>query len=137
MALDIAEMGVKKKIVVLLFDHYYCLKSSRFLDCCNNNFYCLIPFRLIIYSTLLSWSCSMKTRPFFYCLDLLLFFYFVDSENIKQVDGLGRNAVMYCIHGHSPEHDECLEVLIKANADLNHQAHGKNFLKILHRSLYA
>lgn len=45
-----------------------------------------------------------------------------DSENINQVDGLGRNAVMYCVRGQSPEHDECLEMLIKANADLNHQA---------------
>ena len=69
----------------------------------------------------------MKARPFFYCLDLELFVCLVDSENINQVDGLGRNAVMYCVHGHSPEHDECLEMLIKANADLNHQATGKNF----------
>lgn len=45
-----------------------------------------------------------------------------DSEAIHQVDGLGRNAVMYCIHGNTPVHNECLEMLINGNSDLNHQA---------------
>ena len=53
-----------------------------------------------------------------------------DPEAIHQVDGLGRNVVMYTIHGNSVAHIECLEILINMNCDLNIQANGKSQKKI-------
>lgn len=40
------------------------------------------------------------------------------------MDGLGRNAAMYCVHGNTPAHTECLEVLIRADCDLDLKANG-------------
>lgn len=45
-----------------------------------------------------------------------------DPAVVQQVDGLGRNAAMYCVHGNTPAHTECLELLINADCDLDHQA---------------
>lgn len=43
---------------------------------------------------------------------------------MQQVDGLGRNAAMYCVHGNTPAHLECLQILITADCDLDLQANG-------------
>lgn len=45
-----------------------------------------------------------------------------DPAVIEQVDGLGRNAIMYSVHGNTPPHSECLEILINADCDLDFQA---------------
>ena len=58
--------------------------------------------------------------------------FFQDPAIIQQVDGLGRNATMYCVHGSTPAHTECLEMLIDANCDLDHQANGKKFGNSIH-----
>lgn len=55
--------------------------------------------------------------------------FFPDPAIIQQVDGLGRNATMYCVHGNTPVHTECLEMLIDANCDLDHQANGRKIWK--------
>lgn len=42
------------------------------------------------------------------------------------MDGLGRNGLMYTVHGNTPEHVECLELILeKTQLDLDHQANGK------------
>lgn len=55
--------------------------------------------------------------------------FFPDPAIIQQVDGLGRNATMHCVHGNTPVHTECLEMLIDANCDLDHQANGRKIWK--------
>jgi len=47
-----------------------------------------------------------------------------DPEVVQQVDGLGRNAAMYCVHGNTPAHLECLQILVTAGCDLDLQANG-------------
>lgn len=49
---------------------------------------------------------------------------YTDPEVVHQVDGLGRDAAMYCVHGNTPDHTECLKILITADCDLNLQANG-------------
>lgn len=50
--------------------------------------------------------------------------FIADPAVTEQVDGLGRNAAMYCVHGNTPVHTDCLEKLINAKCDLDHQANG-------------
>lgn len=51
---------------------------------------------------------------------------------MQQVDGLGRNAAMYCVHGNTPAHLECLQMLITAGCDLDLQANGMKFAWVIH-----
>ncbi|EDO44583.1 predicted protein, partial [Nematostella vectensis] len=48
-----------------------------------------------------------------------------DPKCVESNDGLGRNAVMYAVHGKSDPHTECLEVLLEAGSNVDHQANGK------------
>lgn len=53
---------------------------------------------------------------------------FTDSDVISSVDGLGRNGVMYAVHGNTGNHIECLELMIsQAGCTLDHQANGDCF----------
>lgn len=45
-----------------------------------------------------------------------------DAGVVNQVDGLGRNAVMYAVHGNTAAHTECLELLLTTDCDIDHQA---------------
>lgn len=55
---------------------------------------------------------------------MLFVAFLADPTVIEQVDGLGRNAIMYSVHGNTPPHSECLEILINADCDLDFQANG-------------
>lgn len=58
--------------------------------------------------------------------------FIADPAVTKQVDGLGRNAAMYCVHGNTPAHTDCLELLINAECDLDRQANGRVSWKSFH-----
>ena len=50
---------------------------------------------------------------------------FSDAEVFNSADGLGRNGVMYAVHGNTESHTECLELMMsQAECVLDHQANG-------------
>ena len=47
-----------------------------------------------------------------------------DERVINEVDALGRDAMMYAVHGSTEGHARCLELLLDCGCDVNHQANG-------------
>lgn len=48
-----------------------------------------------------------------------------EPDAANSVDGLGRNGVMYAVHGNTEKHTECLELIIRqTECLLDHQANG-------------
>ena len=53
---------------------------------------------------------------------------FSDNDTVHEVDGLGRTALMYAVHG---GHLDNMQTLLHHGADVNATAHGRQMLHIL------
>lgn len=45
-----------------------------------------------------------------------------DGDCVNEVDALGRSTALYCVHGNTKEHIQCLKILMKHGVDLNQEA---------------